>query len=238
MSIRIAFGGPWYTSKVDTRLLISILQLVVDGPRCEILAEQRLSPEMLITDDAMLDLCRNSLMARALETPLDWFVSVDADCSFIGQVPMLARVLAEHNRPDTAMVAAPVKCGNSDAYNVVVNDEQPGFDAERTRPAAPTHVARIGFGFVAFNLSWYKTNWPRVLVGSSNGGSRHELWDTFFQTLIAPAWINGKPGFRALTEDYTHCRRVRELGGRVICDPRLMVKHHVVRAGNPLAALE
>jgi len=220
---RIAFGGPWYHSQVDTRLLISVVQLTGTGPQVGLL------PTVLLPGDGMLDLSRNVLLAQALGTDCDWYVSFDADCSFIGQIAALATTLAEHNQPNVALVAAPVRLGQNSVYNVVLDDQWPSYTAEMERPTLVQDVARIGFAFVAFRLQWYREKWPRI-----DGGTPLD-YQTFFQTTVVP---DGHGSFKSNTEDYFHCVKVHNLDGRMVCDPRLRVKHHIARAGSPEAETE
>lgn len=213
---RVAFGGPWYGSKVDTRLCLSLLQFVTLGPRFGLV------PEEVVIGDGMLDLTRNELMVKALRSGCDWFLSADADCSFIGQIPELGVTLRQFDIPEVALVGAPVRCGLNDRWNVTFEG---GFDTTLERPLLAGKVKQIGFGLVAFRLAWYREHWPKL----------DSLHVPFFQTKVMQ---DGSGGFKSLSEDYNHCAVVRAVGGHVVCDPRIVVKHHVVRAGHPLAANE
>jgi len=206
----LAFGGPWYGSKLDTRLCLSLIQLVAHGPAAGLL------PEHIVVKDGMLDLSRNQILAEALATPCKWLLSVDADCSFIGQIQALGEALARWDHAGVALVAAPTHCGTRDEWNVV--------DSYGKSPilVTPGPVSRIGFGLVAFHLPWYRQNWP---IGE----------DPYFQTVVQS---DGLGSFKTVSEDYGHCSRVNAMGGLAICEPSIRVKHHIVRAGHPFSDYE
>ena len=206
----VTFGGPWYGSKLDTRLCVSLIQLVTEGAKAGII------PDRLINKDGMLDLSRNQLLAEALAAPCDWLLSIDADCSFINQTSALGDALERWNAVEVALVAAPALCGNHGGWNVREPDGSPVTNL------TPGPVARIGFGLVAFRLAWYREHWKVSLA-------------PFFQTVVQG---DGCGNYKSTTEDYGHCDEVRRRGGLVICEPRIRIKHHVTRAGHPLSVYE
>jgi len=208
--LHIVAGGPWYGSRVDSRLLASMVQFY-----CEAHA-YRLRPTHVLLEDGLLDLSRNRLLSRAIETRADWFISVDSDISFDDQSRAIAESLWRHKRSDIAIVGAPARCGNG-RWNVLDLSEQPIGDE---RPTTVMDCGSIGFGWVAFRLGWYVQHWPKGAP--------------FVQTLIYPD-PRAKYGWGAWGEDYGHCKAVRDLGGRIICDPSIRVKHHMVRPGHPAA---
>lgn len=211
--MNVMLGGCWYGSKVDARLAQSLVQFTVAS------AQFKVNVASVTFQDGMLDLARNRLLAEAIASGADWLISVDADCSFQGQAENICRSLWHHKRTDVALVGAPVKQG-SGIWNVLGLDE-----ARLTEPPKdPAPVGSIGFGWVAFRCGWYAVNWPRQ--------DRHFV--PFFQTICYPD-PRARFGMGSWGEDFGHCKAVRDLKGKVICDASIRVPHHVVRPGHPFA---
>jgi hypothetical protein len=216
----VFLGGCWYGSKVDARLAQSLVDFTTRAHQWGV------NVTTVNYQDGMLDIARNRLLAEAIASGADWLLSVDADCSFVGQAEPLCRSLVAHQRSDVALVGAPVKQGNAE-WNVLDMEEQ-RFGKGREFPSAgPFDCGSIGFGLVAFRCGWYASNWPR----------QDRAFVPFFQTVVYPD-RKAKFGMGAWGEDFGHCRAIRDRGAHVVCDPRIRVKHHVVRPGHPWAADE
>lgn len=211
--VNVALGGPWYGSKVDARLAQSLVQFSAAATHFDVAVRD------VIYEDGMLDLSRHRLLARAIAAGFDWLVSVDSDCSFMDQERAICAALRRQLLSEVAIVAAPVRQGTGD-WNVT------NFADQRLAapPTESTTVGAIGFGWVAFRCGWYASHWPRQ--------DRHFV--PMFQTVILPA-PGQKFGVGAWGEDFGHCKAVRDLGGKVVCDPSIRVRHHMVRPGHPAA---
>jgi len=201
--LRVVVGGPWYRTQIDTRAMVSIVALVVDAPRCGAAVVK------LAGQDGLLDMSRNRLLDDAIRSGADWFLSLDADCSIVNPRTVYA-ALHDARRQDVALVGFPALEG-SGRLNVV------GLDCQRLAapPAGQLEVSRVGFGAVAFRLGWYATHWPRDLPYCHTLPARDE---------------HGRWG--AIGEDFGHCLEVRRLKGRVLVDGRVVVQHHMSRAGS------
>jgi hypothetical protein len=212
-AVNVVLGGPWYGSKVDARLLQACVQFACAAPDLGVFVRE------VVYEDGMLDVSRNRLLARAIATGADWLLSVDADCSFQDQLEPLSQMLKRELLSEVALVGAPVKQGNG-VWNVL------DFGDQRLSapPSVVGPVGSVGFGLVAFRCGWYAKNWPRQ-------GSH---FVPFFQSIVLPD--PGKPwGMGAWGEDFGHCKAVRDRGGKVMVDPKIRVRHHVVRPGHPAA---
>lgn len=220
--VTFAIGGPWYGTRIDARLAFTLMTVAASS------SSYGATPMRAIYEDGLLDVSRNRLMTKAFRAGVDWFVSIDADISARDDEQFtraLANALQQFHRDDVALVGAPCKTG-AGVWNVVLDERAPPKDPTRRidwrKEVAPRDVHRLGFGVVAFRLAWYAEHWPRAGV----------WFAPFFQTLVTPD-ANAPHGFGGYGEDYGHCNAVRDLGGRVICDPRLDVRHHVSRPGSP-----
>lgn len=205
---RFVIGGPYYQSKIDFRLAMTMQQIVGWAPH------HKWEPLGVIAEDTMLDLARNLLMDKAISMGADWLISLDADISLFNPRAVFAALDAA--RPDVACVGFPARCGNG-RWNVVM-----GGKTVESKPTERCDVERIGTGAIAFRLGWYVKHWPKD--------------EPFFQTHCLRHPTTGK--LYTVGEDYGHCNAIASLGGRVVCDPSVRVIHHTARIGSPAARAE
>lgn len=196
--MRIALGGPIYngvsaaTEDTTIRMLARAARHGVGIAWCE--REQGCS----------IDLNRCELFAHAMESDVEWLLTLDADTA-VGNVDELFRML--HEAPaDATLVAAPVVTKRG-TWNVLIDGGtiiglKAGFE----------RVETVGLACAALRMSWYRDHWPPALAP--------------FQTLIVPHPT--RPGRWAKeTEDYRHGRMVGQLGGAVYVDGRVGTLHPV-----------
>lgn len=201
-------GGPYYGSKLDVRTAMSIQALIGHAPG------HGWSVQQMIAEDSMLDLARNMLMYRALQTGAQWLVSIDADCSLKDPTRLFAALALETDNK-IACIGFPTRCGDG-RWNVVIDGA-----VTREPLAKRRDVDAIGTGAVAFRLGWYAKHWPADAP--------------WFQTFTLRR-EDGRP--YCVGEDYGHCNMVRSLGGRVVADPSVRVIHHTARIGSPAAKVD
>lgn len=205
MSTSIYFGGPWYRS-VHPKLVISAMRFAVESP-----AYGHFVDKTSFTD-GMLDIGRNLLMQKAIDSGCRWLVSVDADVSFDGKAKQICQALNEADRQTIALVAAPLELPDGAANVVDIHGNRLPWDFLSCGRHIQTSVLNIGFGFVAFHLGWYINNWPKTLP--------------YFQSTVE-RYVDG--GFAHRGEDYNHCADVRRMNGQIICDPRIGAIHEMGR---------
>lgn len=210
--ITFAWGVPAYRSTVDVGLLYQAFCMGA-------LSSGALRHEVQFTGLVHVDTCdvahaRNLLVYQAMERKCDWLLMTDADTFAAdpqrGSIATLASVIMA-NKADIAAVGALVPMRNRGGYNALLSDSD-GY-----RPFSPEEISeifgqgqikycdRLGTAYLVINCKWLAAHceapWFKTDYGSDNGRPT-------------------KSG-----EDYHFSDKVRALGGRLMIDGRLIVRH-------------
>jgi hypothetical protein len=163
--------------------------------------------DVLNSDSPDLDDGRNSLLARALSKNADILLSIDSDCFAKPEqiVEMIQGMLIQ--TVPIALIGAPCK-HRGGGLNVVVEGKQ----LSKINSRMMFEVDAIGFGIVAFNLTWLREHWKNSMGPW--------IWSEYVTTT---------EGAKRMTHDYVFCREAKALGGRIICDSRVDAGHEMER---------
>lgn len=143
-----------------------------------------------------------------IESDYDRLIIIDTDESF---EPRHVEMLLSHDVP----FVAGMYCKKEVGFNLIVDplgDEWP-FDGKPNEGNPLVEVARVARGFVSIHRSVFELMAPAVpkYIDTESNEEKFE----FFK---------GLPGGHS--EDFDFCDRYRALGGKIMVDKRIVVKHH------------
>lgn len=216
MTLKLAIGIPAYTGQIYMRHFGTALALGWAAALNEETFE--LYPEILYENICPVDYARDRMMKRAIEVGADWLLSIDADVvheghELAGGYEILRMIGTGHDRRAAVIGAAVhqrvLQGSHRMAYmkrqiNATPEDHQrPLTDAELADNDGVNEVDRLATSLLAYNVGWIKER-------------------------LAPPWFvfPHRPGtIDRLGEDLYFCDRVRDAGGRILCDARFQPLH-------------
>lgn len=185
-----------------------------------------------IQNESLVQRARNGIVARFLDSGCDRLIFVDADIGFTGRDVL--RLLA-HDRDVIGGLYRKKSLASVDfAVNWLPSADGTAWRDEQT---GALECARIATGFLHIKRRVFERmaeadpalRYRQAAHEGEPGGWRDHLF-TFFD-----CWVDRETG-AYLSEDYAFCDRWRRLGGRVWCDPGIILRHHgnVALTADPL----
>jgi hypothetical protein len=231
-SIKVMFATPCYISGVTMNYVASTFSLALDARHVGLDCILHLHSESLITRGRNMMVLK--FLAEESFTHLFW---IDSDIAF--QSESVFRLLRADR--DIAAGVYPMKRFNWPAAGVPGGMTQRQFEDRYTDyPFNPVggstrvssyadadglvEVAEAPTGFMAIKRHVFKQmmeKYPElnyVPDGPANNPQAHLHW-RFFDCMIDP------DSGRYLSEDFTFCRRWRDMGGKVFVDPQCRLGH-------------
>lgn len=200
MSFLIA--TPAYGSQVSLPYFNSCLEL-----REELVREGVAHNWLMTGNESLITRARNTMTATFMNTPYESLLFIDADIEFTPEdVAKLWNMDA-----DVAVAAYPMK--RLDAPLSAWRDNEL---VEITNETEPFPVQYAGTGFMMIKrrvIKQMQAAYPELKHEEGHVGQCWALFDTM-------VWND-----TFLSEDYAFCQRWRDIGGEIICDPTIKLKH-------------
>lgn len=206
MAVRFIVGIPAYRRMVDVDQFACGLELgreLAHRPGLEYVG-------FLQPDSCYIDWSRDDIVYRALQTQVPWVIMVDADTLAL-RADKLLNMLETGIQTGAAMIGAPVLMRHGRAYNVKIGPKgwaEPSAFFNQVR-----EVDAIGTGCVAVNCNWLREHMP---------------FSPWFQP-IRPRMKYDQPPMK-VGQDLMFCLKVRQAGGKILCDGRWEPRHVGVMA--------
>lgn len=207
-SEKIAVLCPWYiTEEPETGLAVQ-----------EIERKLGWKPH-IVRGSACIDMLRSEMACEALAAGADWMLWIDRDMTFNpADIPFILRS-AQSSNADIMAVNYPTK--QVGGRPTVLFDIPAGESVVMGKFGSVAPALRVGFGLTFTSRRAFKLiagNLPDVVFKRPR-----LIGKPFFIPFCKQ--LNGETAWRYLGEDYAFCERVREAGGRIVCDTHFRAGH-------------
>ena len=164
---------------------------------------------LITTNESLIPRARNNAVAEFLKTDFSAMMFIDSDIEFSSDdVAKLWNLLGTHR---VVCGAYPVKKAGKGTAAWKDGQQVPVEEFE-----TPTPIDYAGTGFLMFRREVIEemiSEYPETKHTAEHG----DCWALFDTGLINDAY---------LSEDYLFCKRWKDIGGEIILDPSIKLKHY------------